>query len=213
MLAEIWNGGSWAIQPAPDPAGASGSQLNDVSCISASACVAVGYVQESEGGFSNTLAETWDGSNWTTQRTANASSPQSGVDVVSDQLGGVWCVSASACTAVGTNSDHGLAEHWDGSAWTIQSMPDAPGAGTSVPRAVACTSADTCEAVGSFQGRGADAPHPLQERWSSGTWSAQAAATSARGQLNRVACPSYCIAVGSASASDGFTEPFAEVFP
>jgi hypothetical protein len=211
MLAELWNGAGWAIHSPPDPAGSSASQLNGASCISPSACIAVGDVQELAGGDNDTLAETWNGSNWTEQRTPNASSTQSGV--VNDQLSAVWCVSAAACTAVGTNSDHKLAEHWDGSNWTIQSMPDGAGAGTSVPRSVACASADSCEAVGFSQAQGnPDTARPLREGWSSGTWSLQSAPTGALGQLNGVSCARTCIAVGSAVTSQGFAEPLAEVF-
>jgi hypothetical protein len=42
-LAERWNGTSWKTQTTPNPAGAGYSQLNGVSCTSASACTAVGY--------------------------------------------------------------------------------------------------------------------------------------------------------------------------
>src|SRR5690242_16138497 len=61
-LAEVWNGSSWNIQPTPNPAGVTSSQLNDVSCISASRCEAVG--QATSGGNVQTLAEEWNGSSW-----------------------------------------------------------------------------------------------------------------------------------------------------
>src|ERR1051326_4306183 len=42
-LAEAWRGGSWAVQPTPDPAGAGASVLLGVSCAAPDACMAVGY--------------------------------------------------------------------------------------------------------------------------------------------------------------------------
>jgi hypothetical protein len=41
-LVERWNGSKWVVQPTPNPAGATESFLNGVSCASASACTAVG---------------------------------------------------------------------------------------------------------------------------------------------------------------------------
>ncbi len=42
-LAEQWNGTSWQVQSTPNPAGATTSILNGVSCTSATSCTAVGY--------------------------------------------------------------------------------------------------------------------------------------------------------------------------
>ena len=41
-LAERWDGSRWRIQPTPSPAGAAWSALEGVSCVSPSACEAVG---------------------------------------------------------------------------------------------------------------------------------------------------------------------------
>ena len=54
-LAERWNGTSWSIVPTPNPTGATGAQLNQVSCTAANACTAVGsYTHE---GSTPTLVE------------------------------------------------------------------------------------------------------------------------------------------------------------
>ncbi|MGD0085295.1 MAG: hypothetical protein ABSD78_19215 [Acidimicrobiales bacterium] len=55
-LAEAWNGTKWAVEPTPNPTGAENSGLSAVSCISATACTAVGtYVNST---FTNlTLVE------------------------------------------------------------------------------------------------------------------------------------------------------------
>jgi hypothetical protein len=91
MLAERWNGSSWAAQPTPsNPAG----NIFFVSCTAATACTAVGDYTNSSG-TQLTLAERWNGSRWKIQPTPNpAGATFSG-------LFGVSCTAATACTAVG----------------------------------------------------------------------------------------------------------------
>ncbi len=120
-LAEAWDGTNWKILPTPNPAGATGSQLNGVSCTSPTACTAVGYYFNSAGD-AVPLAERWDGSSWTIQTT-----PNNGADPFSG-LYGVSCTSATACTAVGASVDVNVAatlgERWDGTSWTIEPTPN-----------------------------------------------------------------------------------------
>jgi len=87
-LAERWDGNSWAIQPTPNPPGAS-MHLSAVSCPTQRVCTAV-------GGSNATLAERWDGTAWEIQPTPN---PPGGTEAV---LTGISCPTPSACTAVGT---------------------------------------------------------------------------------------------------------------
>lgn len=46
-LAEAWNGSNWSIQNVPIPKGSANSQLNAVSCVTATACIAFGSDQMS----------------------------------------------------------------------------------------------------------------------------------------------------------------------
>ena len=66
-LAERWNGHAWVIQPALHPAGASLSELNAVSCATATSCLAVGTIPAVGSSMGTPLAESWDGSAWTLQ--------------------------------------------------------------------------------------------------------------------------------------------------
>jgi hypothetical protein len=93
-LAERWNGTSWAIQRTPNPADAISSQLDGVSCASTRSCTAVGSFTN-RAGTEATLAERWNGSSWSIQRTPNPA------DAISSQLDGVSCASPRSCTAVG----------------------------------------------------------------------------------------------------------------
>ena len=72
-LAELWNGHSWRVLRAATLSGkrSSGGLIN-VSCPSATHCVAVGYRYNAKRSYSdNTLAEVWNGHSWKVQTTAN----------------------------------------------------------------------------------------------------------------------------------------------
>src|SRR6516165_10463829 len=101
-LAEQWNGSKWRIQPIPSPPGAAVSNLFGVSCVSPSACTAVGGTPQ--GTPRKTLVERWNGSSWQIQP---APSPAGAF------LSGVACTSSAACIAVGGSNGKTLAERWD----------------------------------------------------------------------------------------------------
>ena len=192
VLAERWDGSRWRIQPVPSPSGAAWSNLLGVSCVSPSACEAVG-VTTSRSGAQKALAEGWNGSRWQLQ--AAPSLPGGG------QLNGVSCTSPSACTAVGGTPPGTprkvLVERWNGSRWQIQSAPSPAGAFLS---GVACTSSAACTAVG-----GSNAG-TLAERWNGTTWSTQATPSPPQGggALFSVTCtsPSACTAAGNSNAGN-----------
>jgi hypothetical protein len=154
-LAEAWDGTSWSIQATPTPGG--GGHLNDVSCNSVAACIAVGYSYTSTNA---TLAEAWDGNSWSVQ---SVPSPTAG-----GFLSGVSCASASDCAAVGNSSGPSapfvqLADVWDGTTWSSQTLPSPAGAKYSSLSAVSCTSATACTAVGSV-GLGTNTTTPIAVR-------------------------------------------------
>ena len=86
-LAERWNGSSWSIQPTPLLAGA--RQFFGVSCVSSTACIAVG------GNGIAVMAERWDGHRW---RAPNVHFGDPGESV--DELASVSCTQGR-CAAVG----------------------------------------------------------------------------------------------------------------
>jgi hypothetical protein len=71
---------------------AAGDLLEDVSCVSAANCTAVGL--SDNHGTDKTLIESWNGSGWSV-----VPSPNRGADI--SDFGGVSCVSAAGCMAVG----------------------------------------------------------------------------------------------------------------
>lgn len=198
-LAERWDGTAFSIQPTPSPASPPAfSVLRGVSCPAAHECIAVGDVTSSSSpGL--TLAESWDGTAWTTQRTAN----QSGSQVMDNRLLGVSCPAASACIAVGSyqsgDQTFPLAERWNGNRWTLMSVPSPPGAFTSSLTAVSCSTGNACIAVGtSNDGHGVDLP--LAGQWNGHGWSLLPvpSPTSEGGKLAGVSCGAVnaCTAVG-----------------
>jgi hypothetical protein len=169
-LVESWNGSAWSVVPSPSRFAV--NSLNGVSCTSASACTAVGltYRRTAEP---KTLIESWNGSAWSIVRSPNPA-PRSRFGI--DSLFGVSCISASACTAVGSyqrdsRKPRTLIESWNGSAWSVVPSPS-PGGRHRVQeylQAVSCTSATACIAVGGYQTR--HAVKTLVESWNGTTWS------------------------------------------
>ena len=188
-FAAVWNGSSWNVQTTPGPPGSTGDVLNGVSCISATDCEAVGFA--SVDSTAVTLAEAWDGDQWTVQATPNPAA---------SNLAAVSCTAVNSCTAVGDIISNGvvqtLAEHWDGSNWTVQQTPNPAGSTTSQLNEVSCSSATACTAVGSATGQ------IWAEAWNGTTWTVQSTPIPAGGSdpsLSGVSCraPNACTAVGS----------------
>jgi hypothetical protein len=161
---------SWKIQSTPNPAGSEGNSLEGVSCTSATACTAVGSVLSTSGEVV-TRAERWNGTSWKTQTTPNPKGAGS------NQLNGVSCSSATACTAVGYYYNTSgvyfpLAEGWNGTTWTIHTAAKPSGSTDPELEGVSCTSASACTAAGGFvNSSGAD--RTLAERWNGTSWTTQ----------------------------------------
>lgn len=192
-LAELWNGSSWSHIAAPDMSGA--DQLNSVSCVTTSFCMAVGH-------GNGTIAETWNGSAWSV-----IPSPHAGQQPAFDQAVGVSCPSEKFCMLLdlidnGENQDMATFA-WDGTTWSALSTPN-PGPATNVLIRVACDSGVSCTAVGDeSQGQASTA---LVERWNGSSWSVvPTPAESPSDGLTGISCigSQWCAAVGSRVATVG----------
>ena len=201
VLAETWNGTSWTVPYAQQPAGTQ-PVLSGVSCVSADFCEAVGsYWSQSPPSYTD-LAEVWNGQFWAIQTT------QAMWTKMRFELNSVSCSSRLFCLAVGQyESLFGSApysatwaEQWNGSSW-IGLFPDVEGA-TSDLAGVSCTAATTyCTAVGGYQNASGNG-FPLAERWNGSAFSLQFPASSilASGMtFTGVSCPAptACTAVGT----------------
>jgi hypothetical protein len=156
-LAERWNGTEWTIQSTPLPTGASSAFLYGVSCVTTIACTAVGYYEK--GGVDLTLAERWNGTEWTIQSSPNPGS-------AFNELLSVSCPSATECTTAGTVITKylkTLVEHWNGTEWQVQTSVNPNETSADTLNAVSCATSSACMTVGEYG-------WPLAESWNGTEW-------------------------------------------
>lgn len=192
--------GAWSIvQPAP----VSGklSQLNGVSCVSVTFCVAVGSSAPSLSAVQpDALYEMWDGNGWSAMR-SNRSARKgalSGVSCTSTK----FCVGVGALTSGATTSSSPLLVSWNGTTWSAMTAPT--GAASSSAGGVSCVSVRFCMAVGAeVTGSGPKnvAEKPLILSWNGKQWTAVPAPRVGRNLdiLSGVSCttPRTCVGVGA----------------
>jgi hypothetical protein len=141
-LIEHFDGNVWSVVPSPSP-GALQNILFGVTAISDADVWAVGAQQDSQGLW-HTLAEHWDGSDWSVVKAVDAGT-------TGNQFYAVKALSSNDVYAVGQQAGTGfpnqaLIEHWDGHAWKIIAGP-ADVSATALPLAVTA-SASSLTVVG-----------------------------------------------------------------
>lgn len=208
-FAAIWNGTEWKLQTTLNPE--ADASLATVSCTSGSACTSVG------GGLNGVLIERWNGTAWSTQKGVNISA------VYSQSLRGVSCTSATACIAVGSYEEKlagpltDIAEIWNGTEWTRQTVPTPSGAKETNLERVSCTSSTSCMATGRYI-NSAGIKLALGEMLSGTEWqmvSIPNPTGAQASQLSGVSCASSveCVGVGFYENSSGAIVTLAEVGP
>jgi len=196
-LVEKWNGSSWSLQSAPNPSEGSGlNQMLSVSCASATFCAATGQAA------GKPVATTWNGTTWSVALLAKPGGAETAT------LEGVSCISATACSAIGKYVEAGksraLAEAWNGSTWTQQTIPSSGESGTFLSN-ITCISSSSCIAVGSSVPKWKNVEEEeerktLVESWNGSSW---AIVPSTNPQpfslLSAISCSAStaCTAVGS----------------
>lgn len=220
-------GSTWKAIEAPLPANAippgnQNVQLWSVACASVSSCVAVGSYTDSSAG-QQALLLTGSGTSWkATEAPLPVNAATGGPETT---LASVTCSSASSCVAVGTYNDssgglEGLLVTGSGTSWKATEAPlpaNAAAAGSQNASlafppgsgSVACSSATSCVAVGSYLDS-STVQHGLLVTGSGTSWKATEAPLPANaGQQTQagmvsVACPaqppdlpSGCTALGS----------------
>jgi hypothetical protein len=183
-----WNGTTWSEVAGPGLSGQ--AYVRDITCTSASHCVAIGF-HYTDGAY---IAQ-WNGASWST-----VSHALTGV------LSGVTCRSTTQCFAVG-DSESGTphAAVWNGTIWS-EVPADEGDNGFSGLLAVECAGATECFAVGVQRGTGP----LLVERWNGSAFtrvSAPAPGGVGDAALRGIACPSStrCVAVGAVGQPGGRT--------
>jgi hypothetical protein len=209
-LGEVWNGTSWTIIHTPSPSNlGGGAQLNAVSCVSSTDCMAVGETQIFQAKTGRTvphpLAEAWNGTKWAL--VATPSLGKSGA-----MLNGVSCTAGTGggpaqCMAVGSEggpdnpTQFTLAESWNGTAWKFVSTPAPLTPGGTALNALSCTSAAECMAVGYYgYNNGTGTSVSLAEHWNGKIWIREVTPTpDSSATFSGVSCPAAtdCEAVGT----------------
>ncbi len=197
---------------APVPAAAAAASqagLSGVSCSSADACTAVGTLLTGSPvlkGFS--LAESWNGKSWTMKTTPNPKG------ATNSFLYGVSCRAASTCMAVGMYEDAAaptgvpFAEAWNGTTWTVKTVPSPTGGSNSGLYGVSCASAHACVAVGNTIINGHN--NLFSELWNGKTWTIKATPRpkgTTYSNLGDVSCRlvTSCTAVGEYQVNNSST--------
>jgi hypothetical protein len=163
-LIEHWNGSRWNLVPVPRSHGFTG--LTAVAAISPNAAWAIGYGDA--GGRAITAFMGWDGTRW-----RSLPSP------VGTDLTGLAVISAHDIWVVGSkgmSKYRAVAEHWDGSKWTIVPTPNAFKNRTrnSVLYAVSGSASNNVWAVGWYQSGPTGSDHStLVEHWDGARWQVQ----------------------------------------
>jgi hypothetical protein len=206
-FAEHYNGKKWSVVPTPN----TGVNFNSFYGVAASQGQAWAVGEYLNGNYKDrALIENWNGQNWSI-----ANNPQPGS--VRDMLFGASALSPSNVWVVGDQegSDHvfrTLAEHWDGSAWTVVPTPD-PGATGDHLYAIQAVSPENVWAAG--QQLGGDSPdRGLVEHWDGQKWSVVPVPTPASASLVMLdgiaATASQVWVAGEADSPEGGGQPLVE---
>lgn len=144
-LVEHFDGTTWSVVESPSP-GDLQNILYGVAAISAHDVWAVGGQQDSSGLW-HTLAEHWDGDEWSVVATADPGSS-------GNQFYAVTAVSPTSVYATGQQAGTAfpsevLMERWDGDEWSSLPTPAAP-TGSPVPLGIAASDS-SLDVVGDFE--------------------------------------------------------------
>lgn len=115
----------------------------------------------------------------------------------------VGCASTGTCVAVGSSIAEGQprmsAEYWNGASWSMKSLPGTGAVSVGSLYDVACVSASSCTAVGSYFTKGGE-ERPYAANWNGTTWSLLPAVElgGVESGLKTVSCfGTQCLAMGT----------------
>lgn len=121
-LMEHWDGHKWSI--VSHPASQLSGNLTAISVISAKNIWVVGqYLPTGNDATFQTLAEHWDGTQWSIIPTANITGSNNlFADIKALSASNIWAVGASQSNNY--QSSQTLIEHWNGTKWNIVTSPN-----------------------------------------------------------------------------------------
>jgi hypothetical protein len=204
---ETLNGTKWTVRGA----GAFGS-YGGISCVSAAYCILGGtFFGPATPGQpdQSVIFSSWNGEAFTRMKTASSAAFVSAIT-------GVSCVSAKACTAVGTtygaagqfDSQSFAVGSWNGRAWSVASVAGPKGLEDQL-NGVSCVAAARCVAVGVASTNGSQqTSHALAVSDDGRSWTTVRVPALPKGgtsAFNDLSCVSakWCVAVGEGGGPDG----------
>ena len=119
-LIEHWNGTAWSMVPSPNPT-PNVNDLASIKVVSANDVWAVGVTGYSTS--QQTVVEHWDGSAWSIVPSPNPGGNNSLYDLAVVSPTNIWAVGSFIPTGRGLQDWRSLVEHWDGSSWTVVTVP------------------------------------------------------------------------------------------
>lgn len=198
-LIEHWDGTSWQRVPSPNPCDGI-SALYRVAAVSSNDVWAVGgECQDASfgGSLSQTLAEHWDGTQWSVVATPhpNPISILASVAVISSS--DVWAVGYAGHDPTTVQA---LAEHWDGTKWSVVFTPS-PEVQQVYFNSVVALATDNVWALGTWLAPKSAVGDPFIEHWNGTEWSIAFSPNTIPGGFNSDAAassPDLILSVGSA---------------
>ncbi len=170
-LIERWNGSTWKQVDSPSPGieNHDNDYLFGVTALSATDAWAVGYRESTDG--QHPLIEHWNGTRWKVAGAVDAGTYSSLRAVAAVAADDVWAVGHHFVADHDPVRQETLAEHWDGSRWSIVPTPNVGDRPDNLLVDVAAVpGTDQVIAVGTHQWQ---APKPLVEAWDGSDWTVQ----------------------------------------
>lgn len=209
-LVESWNGTKWSIQATPNPEGATETKLRGVSCDVITACIAVG---SSNAGGKWATALRGNAGTWSLQTVPKPA------ESISSELNGVECISSTSCVAVGVyntgaSTYWAMAATWNGTEWSLKTVPKAVGSKKSILLDVSCSDASNCTAVGAHT-NSENVQVTFAARWNGTSWSVEnglpGLSETTNSVLQNITCEDnrICVAVGDRRDKAGTWRPLA----
>ena len=189
-ISLTWNGTGWTTRAVAKPFSLwpyKGTAMGQVSCSSATHCVAVAYqlagLSPAFPFWHILFVAEWNGTRWTAK-----AAPLTFAQHLQTTIGfnGISCPTDSACFLAATNVNSDYLEYSGG---TFTQLPITSGVGISA--AISCASATNCLAVGTSNGTSQAA------RWNGSSWGATAAPAGT--EYSALSClpGGTCVAVSS----------------
>ena len=201
-MGEHFDGSSWTEYPMPN-VGPNENSLLGVSTLPSGQAWAVGYYVNAEYA-QQTLIQHFDGSTWTVIPSPSPGARQ-------NILYGVAAITGTDVWAVGGTQDaagtwHSLAEHWNGSAWSVVPTVDAGSSGNLL-YAVTAVGSNSVYATGQQSGS-AFPSQALTEHWNGSAWSTLATPADSSETLTPYAVTGNDAALAIAGDRESSTVPY-----